>query len=310
MAVYNTAKYLHESIDSVLNQTFSDFEFIIINDGSNDKSLEIIKSYSDKRIELINQTSTGLAKALNNGINKSKCKIIARMDADDIAISDRFKIQYEFISRNTEYVIVGSNAEIIDINGRHIYNTSLPIRDKECKNKLPENPFIHPSIMFRKDAFNKAGQYSEKMLTGQDYVLINRMSKYGQFYNIETPLIKYRIVPHSNSQRSNNSNDNVRVKEIMDKAIDHNNISDVDYNFLKILVKNNNTQDNILNYHLLLAKKYLWNNYQPKLARINLSKSLKINSSFYIFALYLVSYLPSKMIYLSHKFIRIFKSRV
>jgi len=304
MSVYNAEKYLHEAIESILNQTFTDFEFIIINDGSTDRSLEIIESFKDERIVLINQSNTGLAKALNIGIDKSKSNFIARIDADDIAFHDRLKEQYKLFKENPEYVIIGCNAKTIDIGGNYIYNTSLPINDYECKKKLPETPFIHPSVMFRKDVFYKAGQYPERMLTGQDYVLINRMAKYGKFYNIKEPLMKYRIVPNSNSLRSNKNNN--RVHAIMDKAIDNNKISEDDYNFLKFLVKNRNSKDSMLNYYLLLAKKYLWNNYQPKLARKNLSKSFKLNPSLYILMLFLVSFLPSKLILQSYRMLKSF----
>jgi len=302
MAVFNAEKYLNESIESILAQSFTEFEFIIINDGSNDRSLEIIKSYSDPRIVLLNQNNSGLAKALNNGIKKSKCDFIARMDADDISLLDRFNKQYYFLKHNPEFVIVGSNAIIIDLEGRQIYNSSLPINDYECKKKLPETPFIHPSVMFRKDSFYTAGQYAEQMLTGQDYVLINRMSKLGKFYNIEEPLLKYRIVPNSNSIRSNNNHNKMHV--IMSKAINTNNISDDDFYFLKHLIANKDSKNSLNNYYLLLAKKYLWNNYQPKIARMNLTKSFQLNPSFNSLILFIVSFLPSKLISQSYSFIK------
>jgi len=302
MAVYNAEKYLNESIDSILNQTFTDFECIIINDGSTDNSLNIIKSYKDDRIVLINQKNTGLAKALNNGIRIAKSDYIARMDADDIMLSDRLKEQYYYLRQNPEYIVVGCNASIVDVDGNYVYTSSLPINDNECKKKLPDSPFIHPAIMLKKDAFYKAGQYSEQMLTGQDYVLINKMAKYGKFFNLKESLMQYRIVPNSNSLRSNKSN--MRVREIMDKAIDDNTILEDDYSFLRSLINNRNPQESIINYHLLLAKKYLWNNHQPKLARKNLSKSFKLHPSLYIFILYLISFLPSKIILKFYKKIK------
>jgi glycosyltransferase involved in cell wall biosynthesis len=126
MPVYNAAQYLREAIDSILNQTFRDFEFIIINDGSTDRSLEIIQSYNDDRIRLINQKNTGLAKALNNGIAIAKSDFIARMDADDISIPERLTSQFSFLESNVDVVAVGSNAEVIDKEGNHVYCTAQP----------------------------------------------------------------------------------------------------------------------------------------------------------------------------------------
>ena len=306
MSVFNAELYLKLAMESILNQTFTEFEFIIINDGSSDDSLKIIESFNDERIVLINQTNKGLAMALNNGIEKSRSGLIARMDADDIAMPDRLMHQYNFMCQNPEYVVIGCNATIIDIEGNYVYNSSLPINDYDCKMRLPDSPFIHPAIMFKKEAFYKAGQYPVQMITGQDYVLINRISKFGKFYNTKEALLKYRLVPNSNSLRDNK--DNNRVRSIMNKAISDNKISDDDYNFLKFITKNRNSKDSMLNYYLLLAKKYLWNNYQPKLARKNLSKSFQLNPGFHTLMLFLVSFLPSKLILQSYKIMKSSKS--
>ncbi len=299
MSVFNAELYLKLSMESILNQTFTEFEFVIINDGSTDDSLKIIESFNDERIVLINQTNKGLAIALNNGIEKSRSGLIARMDADDIAMPNRLMHQYKFMDQNPEYVVTGCNATVIDMEGNYVCNSSLPINDSECKMRLPDSPFIHPAVMFKKEAFNKAGRYPVQMLTSQDYVLINRISKFGKFYNTKEALLKYRLVPNSNSLRDNK--ESKRVRFIMNKAISDNTISEDDYNFLKYITKNRNSKDNLINYYILLAKKYLWNNYQPRLARKNLSKSFQLNPSFYTVMLLLVSFLPSKLILQSYK---------
>ncbi len=127
MSVYNGDKYLREEIESILNQTFKDFEFIIVNDGSTDKSLEIIKSYNDPRIVIIDQENTGLAKALNNGINIAKGRYIARMDQDDISNPERFEKQIEFLENLSEYVAIGSWSNHISEHGEYLYTCKMPI---------------------------------------------------------------------------------------------------------------------------------------------------------------------------------------
>ena len=108
MPVYNGEKYLQEAIESILNQTFKDFEFIIINDGSTDKTLEIIKSFTDPRIKLITQENRGIIYSLNKGITESRGKYIARMDADDISLPERLEKEYRFLEQNPNYGIVGT----------------------------------------------------------------------------------------------------------------------------------------------------------------------------------------------------------
>ena len=294
MSVYNAGKYLNEAIESMLNQTFADFEFIIVNDGSTDTSLQIIESYKDERIVLINQKNTGLAKALNNGIDKSKSNFIARMDADDISLPDRLQKQYDFLINNPEYIAVGSNAIIIDVDGNYVFSSSRPISDEDVRQKLPKTPFYHPSVMFKKNVFAKAGKYCEAMVKAQDTVLFNRMARYGKFYNIKEPLIKYRIVPTASTNRSNIGKK--RLSKILLKAIEDNEISNVDKLFLQSITNKKNTTFTLSNYYLFLAKKYLNNNYHPKIARNNLILSLKNNISIFAICLYFVSFLTKKMI--------------
>jgi len=301
MPVYNAEKYLRESIDSILNQTFKDFEFIIINDGSTDSSLEIIKYYNDSRIHIVDQDNTGLAKALNNGIALSTTEFIARMDADDIAMPERLGKQYHFLSNNPKYIIVGSNAENIDVDGNYVYTTSQKITDNNLRGMLPCTPFIHPSVMFRKDIYYKAGKYPEYMLKAQDTVLFNRMAKFGKIANLPESLMKYRIVPTSNSLRSREGRK--RIHAITSKAILKNEISSDDYEFLKTLTSNRNSKERLANYHLHLAKKYLWNNYNSRLARENIFKSFKIKKRINTVGFLLISLLPKNLIvYLYKKF--------
>lgn len=302
LPVYNGRKYLKVAIESILKQTFKNFEFIIIDDGSNDDSVDIINMFLDKRIKFIKQNNKGLPRTLNIGIENSTGKYIARMDQDDISHHERLERQYEFIENNPECVAIGSNAEVIDMYGNYVYTSRLPLSWDEIKCYLPATPFFHPSTMFRKSAFDKVGGYPEVDLI-EDVLFFNRLAKVGEFRNIQDALLKYRIVPNSCSLRSNKNN---RVHDILDKAIDSNKISDNDCNYLKLLLKNRNSKDDVFNYYLLLAKKYLWNNYQPKLARKNLSKSFQLNPSLYVLTLFLVSFLPSKLILQTYRIMKSF----
>lgn len=291
MSIYNGEKYLCDAIDSILCQSFTNFEFIIVNDGSADKSLEIIESYDDERIVLLNQNNLGLAKSLNNGINVSKSNVIARIDSDDIAMPDRLKKQYYFLTKNPDYIIVGSNATIIDMNGKYVFTSSLRLTNDEITKLLPQTPFYHSSVMYRKSTFYKAGEYPEYMLRGQDLVLFNRMAKLGKMANLEEPLIEYRVVPTANSNRDRIISNRLNI--IIKRSIEKDHITDADSAFLKSLLKYRNSDKNHANYHLYLAKKYLWDNYQPKLARDNIVCALKYKKMNPIpYLLYILSFLP------------------
>ncbi|MCP8319033.1 MAG: glycosyltransferase, partial [Candidatus Methylarchaceae archaeon HK01B] len=121
MSVYNGEKYLREAIDSILNQTFKDFEFLIINDGSTDRTVEILRSYHDSRIKIItNEKNMGLTKSLNKGLKIARSEYVARMDADDISYPRRLEVQYEYMKKNPDVGIVGSWNDVIDDKGNTI----------------------------------------------------------------------------------------------------------------------------------------------------------------------------------------------
>lgn len=295
MSVYNAEKYLCEAIDSILNQTFKEFEFVIINDGSTDRSLEIIQSYDDDRVVLIDQKNTGLAKTLNNGIAIAKADYIARMDADDIALLTRFKMQYDFLKGNPAYVIVGSNVDRIDMAGNYVYTSNVRLSNKKIKEYLPKNPFVHPSVMFHKKSAINCGGYPEFMLKAQDVVFFNRLSKYGKFANLPNVLLKYRILPTANSVQ--NIKYLAEYQKVINKAINGKTISDGDLIKTKVLFSNRHTNDRKFFYYIYLSKKYLWNNYQPYLARINLKKALRLYPLKFIpYGLLILSFIPNRII--------------
>ena len=294
MSIYNGEDYLHEAIESILKQTYSDFEFIIINDGSSDSSLKIVKSISDNRIVLIDQKNTGLAIALNNGIKIAKGKYIARMDADDISMPERLKLQFEFLENHPEVIVVGGNADVIDKSGDYVYTSNQMLEWEMIKNKLPETPFFHSSTMYRKSSFETVGGYPE-LYRIEDVVFFNRLSRIGELRNLKEVLIKYRLTPSAVTVKSSRR-DGETIHRIMLDAI-NGNITSEQKQTLKILTVNRKTNWKKAIYHLHLAKKYLWNNFQPKKARVILLKSIYVSPlSREPFLLLFFSFMPRRSI--------------
>ena len=186
MPAYNAEKYIGEAIASVLGQTFTDFELLIINDGSTDTTQQIIESFEDPRIRLINQTNQGIAAALNIGLLNAKADLVARFDADDICMPERLMVQYSFLSDHPDYIIVGSDAEFIDMDGNFVYTRSLPAHtnDQIQKLGLDKCPFIHSAVLFRKIPVMQAGGYHIHAHGFEDLLLWSKVIKQGKVYNL------------------------------------------------------------------------------------------------------------------------------
>lgn len=195
MSVYNGEKYLREAIESILNQTFRDFEFIIIDDGSTDRSLEIIKEFEqkDNRIKIISRKNKGLIYSLNEGIKLARGEYIARMDADDISKINRLEKQIKYMQEN-DLDICGSWAEGIDTLGNKIKDLNYsPDINKIKTFTLLHNSFIHSSVMFKKDIFEKVGGYKKFFKHIEDYELWTRIVFKYRAGNIPEALIRYRL---------------------------------------------------------------------------------------------------------------------
>lgn len=196
MAVFNGSKYLEQAINSILKQTYSNFEFIIIDDGSTDKTCEIVNRYMkiDDRIIFLRQGHHGLAHSLNFGISKAKGKYIARMDADDISHYMRFEKQIYFLE-NRDIDVVGSNITYIDKNGKLLGKIEqFPENDIEIKWNLSfTNPIAHPTVLMKKSIFTNGESYDINYKYCQDYALWNRISSNYKFYNIQEILLKFRL---------------------------------------------------------------------------------------------------------------------
>jgi len=194
MSVYNGEKYLRKAVDSILSQTFKDFEFLIINDGSTDRTVEILHSYDNPRIRIINnEENVGLTKSLNKGLKLAKGKYIARMDADDISMPERFERQVEFLEKNPDIGVLGVNCPVINDHGRVTFILERPTSHTDIvKELLSENQFVHSSLMLRMDVLSSAGGYNEDFRLAQDYELILRLSKTTQVANLPEPLHMWR----------------------------------------------------------------------------------------------------------------------
>jgi glycosyltransferase involved in cell wall biosynthesis len=195
MSVYNGARYLREAIDSVLIQTFSDFEFIILNDGSTDDSARIIQNYGDSRIRYVeNSQNMGLTRSLNRGLSMSQGDYIARMDADDISLPDRFAAQVAFLETHSDVGLLGTSVLLIDERGRRGEKVEFPsehgfLRWLMC---FVTNPIIHPTVMVRRSWIQQVGGYDENMITSQDYELWARLRRLTCLSNLAEPLLFLR----------------------------------------------------------------------------------------------------------------------
>lgn len=191
MPVYNSQKYIGKAIKSILDQTFENYEFIIVDDGSTDDSVKIILSFVDNRIKIFRNEHRGLVETLNHGISKSTCEWIAIMHSDDISDTRRLELQYNYI-KDRNNVVVGSSYYVIDENDKILFRTILPEQNKEIKEKLlMQNVIIHSSVMFNAEHIKNYGLY-DSIENTEDYDLWLRLFKYTEYYNFQTPLLYYR----------------------------------------------------------------------------------------------------------------------
>ncbi len=198
MSVYNAEKYLRDAVDSILNQTYKSFEFIIVNDCSKDNTWAILKEYEKKykSIRLINNVENlGLTKNLNRALTISKGEYIARMDADDISELNRFERQIEFFEKHKDVDIIGTFSKDINENGEILRIRTTPITHNDIISMLPKfSPISHPTVMFRKNSLEKLGFYNVKYRTSQDLEMWLRAAGAGlKFHNIPEFLFKYRM---------------------------------------------------------------------------------------------------------------------
>jgi GT2 family glycosyltransferase len=197
MSVFNAGRFLHEAVISILDQSFTDFEFIIINDGSTDESAAILEEYSrkDTRIILRHQSNKGLVDSLNSGCKLARGTYIARMDADDIAIRDRLAIQLGYMEMHPEVGVLGGSVEFIDASSkmRHAQKKSSFMNHSDVKHALLDRNVIwHPTVLIRKAVLESVGGY-RKVPDAEDYDLWLRVAEQSQLVNAADVVLRYRL---------------------------------------------------------------------------------------------------------------------
>ena len=198
MPVYNTAPFLREAIDSMLNQSLIDFELILVNDASTDDSRSIMEGYADPRIRIIhNEKNLGLAVSLNKAIRSSKGHYIARMDGDDVSVAHRLELQVAHLKKLPPNTVICSTCILIDEHGNKIgkwKDDSQYLTAKKIRSKLPSNNcIVHPSVFMRRDLLVEFF-YDPEQSAAEDYDLWLRMAAEGiTFHKLEEPLVMHRI---------------------------------------------------------------------------------------------------------------------
>jgi glycosyltransferase involved in cell wall biosynthesis len=218
ITVFNGERYIAQSIESILNQTFRNFELIVINDGSTDQTLDILQKY--KRLKVISQPNKGISKSVNIGLKAAQGKYIARFDADDICYPKRLAKQVAFLEQNPEIGLVGSFATIIDSRGNKWGCQKMPISDKEIRwVSLFKSPFIQPSMMIRRSEIsNLIEVYDPNFIVAEDYDLWIRLLENTKAANIPEPLIYYRVHSESISDQKNQSENDFSL-QITERAV-------------------------------------------------------------------------------------------
>ncbi|MDB5326644.1 MAG: glycosyl transferase family 2 [Phycisphaerales bacterium] len=197
MGVFNGEAFLAEAMDSVLAQTFRDFELIVVDDGSTDGSPKLLADYAkrDARVKILNQKNAGLTAALNAAAKASTAPLLARMDPDDMALPTRFQQQVAYMDAHPEVTLLGTRVILVDPYGTAFKWPLHPLTHEEIDSKLMEGEgwaIVHPAAMMRRDAFERVGGYDERYRTSQDFDLWLRMAETGRLANLEEPLLKYR----------------------------------------------------------------------------------------------------------------------
>lgn len=201
MPTFNIERFVARAINSILTQSFTNFELLIIDDASTDKTLSLVRKYEkeDKRIRVVsNKKNSKIAESLNKAVKLSKAEIIARMDADDISHPDRLKMQYKLLKNKPKVAIVGANMIIIDSEGIPIYRREYPAKSPELKKLMFRySPFAHPVVMFRKSVFEEFGGYDKTKVPCEDIDLWFKIGSKYKFATIQKHLLEYTLIDSS-----------------------------------------------------------------------------------------------------------------
>lgn len=215
MSVYNGETHLKEAVESILNQTFRDFEFIIINDGSMDGTAAILAPYEsiDRRIHIYHQENRGLIASLNRGCQLSKGKYIARMDADDISLPDRIAKQVGYMETHQDVGVIGTWVDVIDDKCRIVGSWHMPTASGVIGWSLFfANPLAHSSVIIRRNVVERLGFYRSDALHAEDYDLWARASLITRIVNMPEVLLQYRLSHQSVSSRYSKTQEQTKIQ--------------------------------------------------------------------------------------------------
>ncbi|HEV8437226.1 MAG TPA: glycosyltransferase [Methylomirabilota bacterium] len=196
MSVRDGAPWVSEAVASVLAQTASDLELIVIDDGSTDATPELIAAVRDPRLRVERQPSLGLTRCLNRAIALARAPLLARLDADDVAAAERLARQRSFLDSHPDVGLLGTGAREVDASGREVRTVRPPADDAAIRRALIRaNPFVHSSVMMRRSVVEQVNGYDETLPVAQDYDLWMRMSRHTRLANLPAPLVVRRLVP-------------------------------------------------------------------------------------------------------------------
>ena len=192
---YTNIEFFDQTIASVLSQSFTEFEYLMINDGDPANARRIEETFRDPRIRIINTASPlGLSGSRNAGLHEARGALIALIDSDDFCEPDRLRKQIDFLDAHPDHVLVGSGLRYVNEKSETIGSRAYPETDKEIKERLVAvNCIAQPSVMARRRALIDAGGYNEEFPCAEDYALWLRLARFGKFHNLQEPLVAYRI---------------------------------------------------------------------------------------------------------------------
>ena len=221
MPVYNAERYVAEAVESVLRQTLGDFEFIIIDDGSTDRSLDILREFAarDDRVRLISRGNTGYLRALNEGLQRASGELIARIDADDIALAERFERQTDYLRSHSECLVVGCGLLLIDEDGEPFCESILPTEHEviDSRHLAGTGSLAHPAAMIRREALLRLGGYRPQCYGAEDHDLWLRLGELGRLANLPEVLMKVRVHA-ANFTFVNQNRTRAAMKLVLDEA--------------------------------------------------------------------------------------------